>query len=314
MAQLPLQPVRVGSQLCRDQLMDTKHKKHRGSVSGPVNAKRKDRIDRVEEFAENDVWNPQYKLGAEEMDVLLNRSGLLGKYRDCCLEPPSIEISRWNTLSELRESFREICNANGLGRKDLPSGAWEKWHSVLMTASFPPMDPLVPNILGETSPVRAAATKAMAGELLKSGAAEGIVHEMSDALATSAADAAMSLHAQIDAIRSAKAVVPDSADSRVDLIQAEDSVLLRMPARDGADSAPEVRLNNAHYRKLRQLWDLNANHRRQLAGLRKIKGGDRRTGGGGAAEAEAADLAEFHRSGPVPPRLSSRFRHLPAAD
>jgi hypothetical protein len=269
-------------------------------VKGVSDLKRKNcPEDHNEDFSE-EIWNSQHKLGAEEIDILLNRSGLLGKYRDSCPEPPSIEILRWNELAGLREFFREICSANGLGRKDLPSGAWEKWHSVLMTASSPPMDPLVPNILGETSPVRAVATQTMVAALLKSGATEEAAREMSDALATRAADAAASLHARIEAARSGKAVAADAAEPRVVVLQAEDSILLRPPAPDHAGgSGPEVRLNSAHYRKLRQLWEVNANHRRQLAGLRKVKDGDRRGGGGGAADTAAADLAEFHRSGPI---------------
>ena len=245
------------------------------------------------------LWNPEYKLDPEELDVLFNRTGLLGKYREIRPDPPFFEVLRWDTVSHLKEIFRDFCTSRGLAKQQLPTGAWEKWHARLMAVSSPPLDPLVPDIRAKDVSIKQSISAAMAGELIKAGLSDVLAKEVSDSLTKAAVESATALLKHIDSAR-ASAVEPAHCPTVI-VTQTDGTAVLKLTG-DVASSGPDLRLTRAHYDKLWRLWELNRNHRRKLAGLRRAKDVERRRGagqsggGGGGGEEASAELAEFHRS------------------
>ena len=243
----------------------------------------------------SDLMNFDYSLDSEEFENLFNRSKLFGKFPQCCEDFASIEVLRWSAIASLRDSFRTICCERGLNSKEMPSGAWEKWHAGLMANSSSDMDPLIPNLSQKDASVKKLLSDVIRGELLKAGLDEKSAVGASTCLDAAATGAAVSFIENIRKLHStAKSsdheIEPEIKVRHVDHM----SIALTLSATSDRPSGPELRVTPAHYEKLRWLWAFNHNHRRQLAGLRRSKeshGCSARLG-----EIPQKDLAEFHRS------------------
>lgn len=230
------------------------------------------------------LLNTEYALTTEELDVLFNRCRLFGIFRQSLPNLASVEVLRWNALASMRESFRLTCSEKGLNIKELPSGSWEKWHAGLMATATPDTDPVIPDITHKDASIRKSISTVIYGELLKAGLDQISAGEVASALNNFASEAAVSLTANKAMLLSDTVTEPAIVIRHVDK-----AVVLTLPASSDRACGPELRITSSHYEKLQRLWELNNNHRRQLAGLRRIKDT------AGCGESSSEETAEFHR-------------------